>query len=125
MPAYFMQNFKSFVQKGPDGTPTFAVPWKADTKIPLIDVERDTGKYVVGALEAGAGANGHYIQATSEWTTPSAAFDTLSQVAGTTVKFSEVPRDMYKGFLVPTLGDFGAEELTQNMELMRDYNYCL
>ena len=123
MPAYFMQNFHSFVNQGPDGVPALAAPWKPDTPLALIDIRRDTGKYVLGALEAGAAADGKWIQGVSEWSTPRAVVDTLTQVAGTTVKFQEVPRDVFKGFLSPKLGDFGAEELTQNMELIRDFSY--
>ena len=123
MPAYFMQNFHSFVNKGPDGTPTLAAPWKPDTPLALIDIKADTGKFVIGALEAGAAADGKWIQGTSEWSTPQAVADTLTKAAGTTVKFQEVPRDVFKGFLAPKMGDFGAEELTQNMELIRDYSY--
>ena len=41
MPALFMTNFKSMgmIQKGPDGTPTVAVPYSPDCKYPLIGKE--------------------------------------------------------------------------------------
>ena len=76
MPAFFMQNFHSFVNKGPDGTYALAATFKPDTKLALIDIKRDTGKYVMGAIEAGQAADGKWIRATSEWTTPQAVVDT-------------------------------------------------
>ena len=122
MPAFFMSNFKTFINKGPDGAPTMALPWQADTPLGLVDIAVDTGKYVVGALEAGAAADGQWIQGVSEWTTPQGVCDVISQ-GGTAVKFAEIPRDTFKGFLAPKMGDVVAEEMTQNMELIRDYHY--
>ena len=37
--------------------------------------------------------------------------------------FNQVPRDVYKSFIVPSMGEYIGEELTQNMELIGDYSY--
>ena len=123
MPALFMSGFQDFVSKGPDGTPTLAIPWKPDTPLAVIDIVHDMGKFVLGALEKGQAADGKYVQVVSEWLTTQQLVDTLQSVTGKTVKFWETPRDVFKGFLSPNMGDFAAEELTQNMELIRDFWY--
>ena len=123
MASFFMQNFKTFINRGPDGGLSLAAPWKPDTKLALVDITADAGKYVLGAIEAGAEANGQWLQGVSVWSTPQAACEVLSKAAGETVKFQEIPRDMFKGFLEPKMGEHGAEDLTENMELIRDYSY--
>ena len=52
MPALFMTNFKGMgmINKGPDGTPTVYQPYAKDAKYPLVDIAKDTGKYICGAL---------------------------------------------------------------------------
>ena len=79
----------------------------------------------MGAFEAGSAADGVFLQGTSAWATPSeiaAAFTKVGN-AGGEVKFAQVPRDMYKGFLTPHMGEKGGEELTQNMELIGGWDY--
>jgi uncharacterized protein YbjT (DUF2867 family) len=41
---YFMSNFTQSVQKGEDGSLSFAFPVSQDAKFPLIDIAEDTGK---------------------------------------------------------------------------------
>ena len=123
MPAFFMSNFVSFINPGQDGVPTLAMPMAPDAHFALIDIQVDTGKYVLGALEAGKRADGVQIQAASDWTTPAGIAETFTKYGGMEVKFVQIPRDVFKGFLAPKMGDFGAEELTQNMELIGDYSY--
>lgn len=43
LPGYFMSNFKQSVQKGQDGSLSFAFPVSKDAKFPLIDIAEDTG----------------------------------------------------------------------------------
>lgn len=43
LPGYFMSNFKQAVQKGQDGSLSFAFPVSKDAKFPLIDIAEDTG----------------------------------------------------------------------------------
>ena len=50
--------------------------------------------------------------------------ETIAKLGGLdSLVFSQIPRDVYKGFLVKPMGDYVAEELTQNMELVGDYSY--
>ena len=124
MPAFFMSNFQQFINPGPDGSLTYAAPYGADANLPLIDIRGDTGKYVLGAFEAGASADGIRIQGTSQWVTPSQVAEIFSTSSGAgDVKFVQIPRDVYKGFLTPTMGEHAGEELTQNMELIGGWDY--
>lgn len=123
MAGYFMQNLKSTVNKDPQtGASIMTVPWNAtSSQIPLFDVVADTGKFVVGALVLGSAADGAYIQAVSEWATPSEVASTISEVTGTKVTFVEVPKDVWEEYL--PLPPHAKTELGENMILIKDYNY--
>ena len=124
MPGLFMSNFKAgMITPGPDGTPIVAGPYSPDALYALMDIRSDTGKYVLGAIEAGEKANGVRLQAVSEWMTASQAVETIAKYGDLNVVFSQVPRDVYKGFLVPKMGEYIGEEMTQNMDLIGDYSY--
>lgn len=43
LPGYYMSNLKMSIQKGQDGSLTWALPVGKDTKFPLIDIKSDTG----------------------------------------------------------------------------------
>ena len=119
-----MSNFNSFIAPGPDGSLTYAAPYASNANIPLLDIRADTGKFVLGAFEAGAAADGVYLQGTSQWATPASVAETFTEAAGAgKVTFAEIPRDMFKGFLTPKMGEKGGEELTQNMELIGGWDY--
>ena len=123
MPAFFMSNIKGMTHPGPDGTPTFTMPWDpSTTHVPLLDVGTDTGKFVAGILASNpASVNGKNIQGTSQWVTPQEITDTISKYGGSgqQVKFNSVPEGVFKGFLP----EAKAEELTENMVLIRDFSY--
>lgn len=122
MPAFFMQNIKGMIHPDPEsGVPTFTMPWEAaKTNVPVIDIVNDAGKYVAAILAANpATVDGKNFQGTSQWVTPQEIVDTISKVSGTEVKFKSVPEDVYATFLPPAV----AEELKENMVLIRDYKY--
>ena len=90
----------------------------------MIDIKQDTGAYVWGAIEAGSAVDGLQIQAAGDWKTGQEIVDILTETAGAgQVKFWEAPRDVYKGWLVPKMGDYIAEEFTQNMDLIGEFSY--
>lgn len=60
-----------------------------------------------------------YVQACSEWITPNEIVDALSNTSGTKVKFQQVPEGVFKSLLPPPV----AEEMTENIVLVRDYSY--
>ena len=119
-PGGFTTNFKQSINVGPDGVPTYFAPFHpTETRFPLIDVVADTGKYIAGILEAGKSANGAQINAVSQWLSPQEITDILTKASGTKVNFAQVPPEVFKTFLPGAM----AEELTENMLLIRDYSY--
>ncbi|KAH6643513.1 hypothetical protein C7974DRAFT_381698 [Boeremia exigua] len=123
MPGYFMQNLKNSISKDPQTNASImAAPWdETSTKIPLIDIVSDAGKYVAGALVLGSAADGARIQAVSQWVTPTDVASTISEITGTKVTFVEVPKDVWEGYL--PLPPHAKTELGENMILIKDYNY--
>ena len=121
MPGFYMTNIKGQIRPGQDGTPTFTQPWDATkTQIPLFDAGKDTGTYVAGILSQDPkSVDGLYVHAVSQWVTPTEIVETVSKAAGTQVNFKSVPESVFIKFLPPPV----AEELTENMVLVRDYSY--
>lgn len=121
MPAYFMSNLPTQIKPAEDGTATLTLPWNAtSTWLPMIDIRNDTGLFTVGLFEAGERANGFAVQGTSQWVHPQDIVDTLTAVSGKPVKFVEQPLTVESA---AQLGNKIAEELAQNMLLIRDYSY--
>lgn len=86
----------------------------------MIDIRNDTGLFTVGLFEAGDRANGFAVQGVSQWVHPQEIVDTLAEVTGKQVKFVEQPASVEEA---AKLGNRIAEEITQNMLLIRDYSY--
>jgi len=122
MPAYFMSNLTGQIKAGgDDGVATLSLPWNAqDTWLPMVDIRTDTGLFTVGLFEAGERANGFAVQGTSQWVHPQEIVDTLSEISGKKVQFVEQPVTVESA---AQLGDKIAEEIAQNMLLIRDYSY--
>ncbi|OAL36376.1 hypothetical protein AYO20_04272 [Fonsecaea nubica] len=122
MPGYFMSNFKT--QFKPDeetGALTLTLPWNPQsTWVPLIDIQNDTGLFTVGLLEAGSKANGVHVQGVGEWMHPQEIVETLSKLKGKEIKFVEQPATVESA---AKIGNKIAEELAQNMMLIRDWSY--
>lgn len=125
MPGFYAPNFKEMVKSNPevnDGVPTLTLPWDAEkTQVPVFDPAADTGTYVeaiIGSPDPVA-LDGRYVQAVSEWTTPAQIVAYISEISGKEVKFNSVPADVFQSFLPGKT----AEELTENMVLVRDYSY--
>ncbi|KAB8336672.1 hypothetical protein FH972_020983 [Carpinus fangiana] len=120
-PSFYMQNLRGMINKGPDGVPALVMPWSgSETKVPLVDAVVDFGRYVAGALAADpAKVDGKHISAVSEWSTPEEIVAQLNESGGTNVQFKQVPEDVFSGFLPKEM----AEEMTENMVLVRDYSY--
>ena len=122
MPGFYMQNIKGMIS--PDqasGVPTLFQPWDRDsTKVALLDAATDTGTYVVGILEQEPeSVNGKFVQACSDWVTPGEIVDVLSEETSQEIKFQTVSADNFRGLLPAAV----AEEMTENMLLVRDYSY--
>lgn len=125
MPGFYMSNLKTMTKTNPevnDGIPTLTLPWDPKkTQVPLFNPARDTGTFVGGILGSDhpEDLDGKWIQAVSEWSTPSRIVSEMSQVLGREVKFNPVAAEVYIKFLPEAV----AQELTENMVLIRDYSY--
>lgn len=120
MPGYFMSNIKGQVRPDESGIPTLSLPWNPKhTRVPLLDVRSDSGKFVAGILEAEKEADGHHVHAVSEWSDPTTISEVISQEAGCEVRFQENHLTLE---MISKMGRI-PEELMQNMFLIRDYSY--
>ena len=117
MPGFFMSNLKGTLQPSEDGNYTLTAPWHPDTKLPMIDIQADTGKYVAAALLRGPSTK--RILGVSEWVSPNDLSAAVKEVTGKSVKFTEVPAEVFQGFMPGP----HARELTENFVLIRDYAY--
>ena len=119
---FFMSNFKVVIHPNPQtGTPTLNMPWDLEkTRVGLLDVVGDTGKFVAGLLLAEpASVDGFRVNGVSQWATPQEIVRTLSDTSGTKVEFREVSAEEYESYLPKPI----AKEMAENMVLVRDWSY--
>ena len=122
MPGYFTSNFKGGINPGQDGVLSWTVPFHpTETKVALINIQEDTGKYVAGIIAKGKEANGVAVQAVSEWKTPQEIVDVIAKHVGKEIKFTQVPPEVFVKFL--PFPEYIANEFTENMILIRDFSY--
>jgi len=94
-------------------------PVSPDANYPMYDPASDSGKYILGLLEAGTKANGTRVQAVGSWLKPTQLVEILSKAAGEKINFVQIPADVFKSFLPP----FMATEMTENMQLIGEFDY--
>lgn len=106
-PGSFMQNYVggSVPRLSPanDGTYVLTQPFPESTETPLIDIDSDTGKFIGAILADPKKFEGKVIAAAERMYTFSEIVQIMSKVTGKTVKFQEVPADVFKGFLPPAV----------------------
>lgn len=120
-PASFMQNFHSRMGPRPVGDGTYAMAniLKPTTPIPLIDVVDDTGKFVGSILAEPDKYQGQVFSAATRLYTFQEITEIMSKATGKTVRYNELPVDVYRGFMRPGFAD----PMVQMMLLIRDYGY--
>jgi len=120
-PATFMQNIQNEMKprKQDDGTYTMAHVWNPTSAIPFIDVLGDSGKFVCAALAEPDKFDGKFIAAATTIYTPEEVVDTISKATGQTVKYKQIPDEVFKGFLPPSL----AQPLLEMFRFEREYGY--
>ncbi|OCT47331.1 NmrA-like family domain-containing protein 1 [Cladophialophora carrionii] len=121
MPGYFMSNLTKQFKPADSGIPTLSLPWNPHTTwVPMLDIQKDTGLFTMGLLEAGSAANGVYVQGVSEWLRPQEFVDQLATIKGKDIRFEEVPASVES---IAKIGNKVAEEIQENMLLIRDWSY--
>lgn len=122
MPAYYMSNLLTAIKPAGEGEYKITLPFGdgSKTQVPLIDTSKDTGTFVAAILAADpASVNGQSVQGVSAWATPNGIVEALSKATGKSFKYSDIDAQVWSGFLPPPV----AEELKENMLLVRDYSY--
>ncbi|KAF1846322.1 NAD(P)-binding protein [Cucurbitaria berberidis CBS 394.84] len=121
-PGSFMQNFHSRMKPRPsytgDGTYFVANIGNSDTKYPLIDIT-DTGKWIGAILASPEEYEGKFLAAAEGLYTMDEACAIIEKVTGKTVKYQQLPDEMFKGFLPEGM----REPLYEMFVLQRDYGY--
>lgn len=120
-PAFFLQNLSSMIQKSGEAGQalTLPLPISPTAPVPIIDIVADTGKFVVGALDAGATANGRTIEASSFWIGLNELATQFTRVRGTDVIYAQISHQDF----VAALPDAVAHETDENMKLIDEFSY--
>lgn len=121
-PGSFMQNLTTHLAPRPShkGDGTFAISsiLNPDTQVPMIDIT-DTGKWTGAILSNPEKYEGKFFAAAEGLYTLTQACDIMSKVTGKTIKYQQLPEDVYKSFLPEGL----REGLYEMWVLSRDYGY--
>ena len=121
-PGSFMQNFTTHMVPRPshtgDGTYAIASIINPTTQVPFIDIT-DTGKWTGAILAEPEKYAGKFFTAAQGLYTLPQACEIISKVTGKTVKYQQIPDEMYKGFLPEGM----REQLYEMWVLNRDYGY--
>lgn len=113
MPAYFMSNVPGSIKLSADGS-RYTLSWlfRPDTRIPMLDVPRDFGKFAASTLAGGPSAPQHVLAA-SGWFTPLDVCAAVEACTGKKCVFNEVPLEEFGG----------SKELLDNLLMIREYEY--
>ncbi|KAM0418961.1 hypothetical protein ACHAPT_012119 [Fusarium lateritium] len=122
-PGSFMQNYATIIrpQPGPDkdGSYVIARPLRPSTKLPLVDIAGDTGKFVAAILAEPDKFQGKIFSGAAKLYSMEEQAAIISAATGKIVKYIEVPQDVYRGFLPPSAQD----ELLQMMLYQQEFGY--
>lgn len=122
-PGSFMQNFQSLhlrPQPSYNGDGTFAISniLPGDALVPFIDIT-DTGKWIGAILSDPEKYEGKFFAAAGGLYSLDEACKLLQEVSGKTVRYQQVPDEVFKSFLPEGLKD----SLYEMWVLNRDYGY--
>ncbi|KAG0012491.1 hypothetical protein BGZ82_002581 [Podila clonocystis] len=104
-PSGYMDNFDSFLAPRPVGDGTYAISniVSPQTKMPLIAVASDSGKYVGAILAEPGKYEGKVFSAAASLTSFEEIAKTISKVTGKTIKYNQVPVEVFRGMLPPSI----------------------
>lgn len=120
-PAMFMQNFTTGSSPKSLGDGTYGIFnfINPDKKVPLLDIVGDSGKFVGAILADPERYEGKVISAAENLYSMSEVAQILSKSSGKTVKYNQIPKDVFRGFLPAP----AADDLVEMFEHMNDYGY--
>ncbi|KAG0300876.1 hypothetical protein BGZ98_008800, partial [Dissophora globulifera] len=120
-PGIFMQNYiaKMSPQPAGDGTYSLVGIVSSTAQFPLIDVVEDTGKYVGAILAEPDKYEGKVFSAATRFYTHDEIAQELSKATGKTVKYHQLPVEVFKSFLIPGSGD----PVVGMLQYIQDFGY--
>lgn len=120
-PGSFMTNFKDTMAPRTlgDGTYGFFNFVSPKTRMPLIDTAGDTGKWVAAILADFPSFEGKVLYCSTAVYTFQEIATAISEATGKTVLYKQVPEEMWRQFLPPTMKDHIAEMF----HYIQDYGY--
>lgn len=120
-PGAFMQNFLSPFRPQSVGHDSLAVIQfvNSETKMPLIDVTSDTGKFVGAILQNPEAYSGKTVAAAGGVYSFQETVETMSRVSGKKIAYMQVPEEQWKSHLP----EFMQQEMAEMMMLFQDYGY--
>ncbi|KAH7087084.1 hypothetical protein FB567DRAFT_526880 [Paraphoma chrysanthemicola] len=120
-PGSFMSNFGATMTPHPVGDGKYALFnfVSAETKLPLIDTARDTGKWIAAILADFPKYEGKVLSAATELYSFNQIVDAMSKASGKPVAYNQLPEQAWRSFLPPTMQDNVAEM----MQFFQDYGY--
>lgn len=108
-PGSFMSNLTGnprALQPSGDGTSyTIANVIRPDSPMPMIDIRADTGKYVGAILAEPDKFEGKVLSAATEFYSFDDVARIISRVTGKTVRYQQIPVEVFKGFLPPDMAE--------------------
>jgi uncharacterized protein YbjT (DUF2867 family) len=122
-PGSFMQNFGGMMAPQPsrDGDGTFAINniVTPQTQMPLIETVEDTGKYIGAVLAEPEKFEGKVLSAATKLYSFEKVAQTISELTGKTVRYNQIPVEMFKKFLPPA----AADNLVEMLLYFQDFGY--
>ena len=114
LPGFFMTNLPNGIRLDPSGSHyAFAQLFHPDTKIPMLDVPCDFGKFVAACLADPSGTSGKRVLATSAWNSPLDVCQAVEKVTGKKCQYREMKAGEWKMGI----------ELYENMVMINDWAY--
>lgn len=120
-PGSFMQNFSGMMAPRPVGDGTYAIASVAapQTQLPLIDITSDAGKFVGTILAEPEKFEGKVLSSAARLYTMEEIVQIISKETGKTVRYTQLPESVFRGFLPP----HGADHLVQMLLYFQDVGY--
>ncbi|CAN9110883.1 unnamed protein product [Alternaria alternata] len=114
LPGYFMTNVPGSIKPSQDdGAYTLSLLFHPDTRIPMLDVPTDFGKFVASCLADPKATIGKHVLAVSAWVTPLDVCAAVVSVTGKSCEFREVADEEWKS----------GQELLENMIMIKEWAY--
>ena len=102
-----------------DGTYAISNVVTPQTQLPLIEAAADTGKYIGAILAEPEKYEGKVLSAATKLYSLEDIVQTISKVTGKAVKYNQLPKNVFHGFLPPA----AADNLVEMLLYFQDFGY--